>query len=83
MILEIILAAALAPAEIDPLRQAVLCAEVGLSRSVEHRDLEAFMNFLDPEVRFVTGNVSRGPEEVGQGWANFFRRTGRKFVGDH
>ncbi len=31
------------------------------------------MSFLDPEVRFVTGNVSRGPEEVGQGWAGFFQ----------
>ncbi len=78
MILEIILAAALAPAEIDPVRQAVLCAEVGFSRSVEHRDLAAFMSFLDPEVRFVTGNVSRGPEEVGQGWANFFKEDGPK-----
>ncbi len=78
MILEIIFAAALVPAEIDPVRQDVLCAEVGFSRSVEHRDLEAFMSFLDPEVRFVTGNVSRGPEEVGQGWAGFFKADGAK-----
>ena len=78
MILEIFLATALASAEIDPLRQAVLCAEVGFSRSVENRDLEAFMSFLDPEVRFVTGKISRGPEEVGQGWAAFFKADGAK-----
>ncbi len=78
MILEIFLATALASAEIDPLRQAVLCAEVEFSRSVENRDLEAFMAFLDPEVLFVTGKISRGPEEVGQGWAGFFRADGAK-----
>lgn len=73
MIIEVILAAALTVAEVDPVRQAVLCAEVGFSRSVENRDLEAFMAYLDPEVRFVTGRISRGPEEVGQGWAGFFQ----------
>jgi len=78
MILEIILAAALAPAAIDPARQAVLCAEVGFSRSVESRNLEAFMAYLDPEVRFVTGSISRGPEEVGEGWAGFFQADGAK-----
>ncbi len=76
MILEIILAAALAPAEVDPVRQAVLCAEVGFSRSVENRNLEAFMAYLDPEVRFVTGRISRGPDEVGQGWSGFFQPDG-------
>lgn len=78
MILEIFLAAALVPVEIDPVRQAVLCAEVGFSRSVERRDLEAFISYLDPEVRFVTGGISRGPEEVGQGWAGFFQADGPK-----
>ena len=72
MILEIILATTLAPVEVDPVRQAVLCAEVGFSRSVENQDFDAFKSFLDPEVRFVTGRISRGPEEVGQGWAGFF-----------
>jgi len=78
MILEIILATTLAPLEIDPVRQAVLCAEVGFSRSVENQDFEAFKSFLDPEVRFVTDRISRGPEEVGQGWANFFKEDGPK-----
>lgn len=62
MILEMFLLVAVLPAEIDPVRNALLCAEVGFSRSVENRDFEAFMAFLDPEVRFVTGRVSRGPE---------------------
>ena len=73
MILEIILAATLAPVEVDTVREAVLCAEVGFNRSVENQDFEAFKSFLDPEVRFVTGRISRGPEEVAQVWANFFK----------
>ncbi len=78
MILEIVLVVAVVPAEIDPVRNAVLCAEVGFSRSVENRDFDAFMAFLDPEVRFVTGRISRGPEEVGPGWAGFFKDDGPK-----
>ena len=78
MILEFILAATLAPVEVDPVRKAVLCAEVEFSRSVENQDFEAFKSFLDPEVRFVTGNISRGPEEVGQGWASFFQPDASK-----
>lgn len=76
MILEIILAATLAPEQIDPARQAVLCAEVTFSRSVEDRDFSAFMSFLDPEVRFVTGSIHKGPEEVGQAWAALFQPGG-------
>jgi ketosteroid isomerase-like protein len=78
MILEIFLAAAVLPIDADPARQAVVCAEVGFSRSVENRELDAFMAFLDPEVRFVTGNISRGPDEVAQGWAGFFEADGPK-----
>ncbi len=78
MILEIVLATVLAQTEVDPLRQAVLCAEVGFSRSVENRDLEAFKSYLDPEVRFVTGGVSKGPDEVAQGWSGFFQADGPK-----
>ncbi len=47
MILEMFLVVAVVPTEINPLRNAVLCAEVGFSRSVENRDFEAFMGFLD------------------------------------
>ncbi len=41
MILEIILAAALGPSDIDPVRDDVLCAEVGFSRCVEHQYRES------------------------------------------
>ena len=76
MIIEILLTAALATVDTDTVRQDVLCAEVGFSRSAEHRDLAAFVAFLDPEVRFVTGQISRGPDEVAEGWANFFKPDG-------
>jgi ketosteroid isomerase-like protein len=80
LITELILAAALAPAAIDAQRQEVVCAEVGFSRSVERRDFHAFLGFLDPEARFVTGGVARGPEEIGQGWAGFFEADGPRII---
>jgi ketosteroid isomerase-like protein len=76
MVFEILFAAAVVSAAIDPVRQDVVCAEVGFSRSVENRDFQAFIDYLDPEARFVTGQVSRGPEEIGQAWAGFFARDG-------
>ena len=76
MIIEILLTAVLATVDTDTVRQDVLCAEVGFSRSAENRDLEAFVAFMDPEVRFVTGRISRGPDEVAEGWANFFKADG-------
>jgi len=76
MIVEILFIAALTTAPDDPVRQDVLCAETAFSQSVENRDFNAFLAFLDPEARFVTGSVSRGPEEIGQGWAAFFQPDG-------
>ena len=72
MVIEILFATAVVSAAIDPLRQDVVCAEVGFSRSVENHDFEAFIAFIDPEARFDSGRVSRGPEEIGQSWAGFF-----------
>jgi ketosteroid isomerase-like protein len=76
MIIEVLLVAALTISDADQIRRAVQCAEVGFSRSVENRDLEGFVGFLDPEVRFVTGSISRGPEEVAEAWAGFFQVDG-------
>ncbi len=76
MVFEILFATAVNSAAIDPVRQDVVCAQVGFSRSDENRDCESFIAYLDPEARFVTGQVSRGPEEIGQAWAGFFARDG-------
>ena len=76
MVIEILFATAVVPAAIDRVRQDVVCAEVGFSRFVENRNSEAFIAFLDPEARFVTGQVSRGAEVIGQGWAGFFAPDG-------
>jgi len=76
MIIEFLFATAIVSASIDPRRQDVVCAEVGFSRSVEKRDFDSFIAFLDPEARFVTGAVSRGPEEIGRGWSGFFEQDG-------
>lgn len=76
MIIEFIFVATVIPDSINPHRQDVVCAEVGFSRSVENRDFDAFMAYLDPEARFITGTVARGPEEIGMGWAGFFEPDG-------
>lgn len=60
----------------DPVTRAVVCAEVGFSRAAENRDKVAFLSFVDPDARFVTGRVSRGREEIGAAWAGVFRSDG-------
>jgi ketosteroid isomerase-like protein len=76
MLVEFLIIATLSAAELEVVRHEVLCAEVRFSRAVENRDFGDFLASLDPEARFVTGQVSRGPDEIGQGWAGFFKTDG-------
>lgn len=76
MLVETVLTAALTITNTHIVRQEVLCAEVGFSRSVEDRNLAGFIGYLDPEARFVTARVARGPEEIAQAWAGFFEPDG-------
>ncbi|HUD96428.1 MAG TPA: DUF4440 domain-containing protein [Woeseiaceae bacterium] len=73
MILLVIL---LASGDTDPLRHSVICAETGFSRAAESRNLSKFLGFLDEEARFVTGEVLRGPTEIGAAWSAFFADDG-------
>ncbi|MDJ0656022.1 MAG: nuclear transport factor 2 family protein [Xanthomonadales bacterium] len=57
-------------------REQARCAEIAFSNSAERRDLAAFKSFLDPDARFVAGQISRGPDEVAAGWAPFFAEGG-------
>ena len=56
------------PASVDDI---VRCTEVAFSRSVETRNKDAFRQFLDPDTRFIGGDVLRGPAEVIAAWSVF------------
>jgi ketosteroid isomerase-like protein len=76
VIFEAFFVTALITGTADAARNELLCAEVGFSRAVESRDFETFIGFLDPEARFITGRVARGPDEIGQDWPAFFEPDG-------
>lgn len=76
MIVELLLAGALLPAQPEDLRHAVICAETGFSRSAEAKDEDAFVSFIDPDARFITGGVARGRQEIAASWAGFLSPEG-------
>ena len=55
---------------------AVRCAEIAFSLSVERRDMSAFLSFIDPDARFVASSVLKGPQEIETGWSVFFSENG-------
>ena len=67
--------AALATAN-DAVTRTVICAETGFSRAAERRDQEAFLEFVDPDARFVTGSTARGREEIAAAWGGVFVADG-------
>ena len=50
-------------------QQEVICAETGFSRAAEAKDRDAFLDFVDPDARFITGRIARGREEVAAAWS--------------
>jgi len=58
-----------AHAELD---DEVRCREIRFSKSVESGNRELFASFIDADARFVSGSVTRGPEEIATAWAVFF-----------
>ncbi len=58
------------------LQQEVICAETGFSRAAENRDLERFLEFVDPDARFANAAVSRGIDEIAASWAAVFDQEG-------
>lgn len=57
-------------------RQDVICAETGFSRAAEERDLERFLDFVDPDARFANAAVARGKVEIAATWAAVFDEEG-------
>lgn len=64
------------PADPATLQQAVICAETGFSRAAEARDLQRFLDFVDPDARFANAGVARGKDEIAAAWAPFFAAGG-------
>jgi len=61
----------------DPaLRQEVVCAETGFSLAAEAKDRAGFLGFIDPDARFVAGEVARGHAEIAQAWRTFLSADG-------
>ena len=59
----------------DPVDE-VRCREIGFSKSVESKDIEAFKTFLDPDARFISNRPRRGIEEIAAGWSFFTQVDG-------
>ena len=54
----------------------VRCHEISFSLAAEHRDIEAFSAFLDPDARFVGNSVLNGVEQITTAWSVFFEEDG-------
>ena len=70
-----ILALISAAAAADPADE-VRCREIGFSRSIENRDIEAFKTFLDPDARFISNRPRRGVDQIAEGWSFFTQADG-------
>ena len=68
MFVELLLAVAAVSPVSDAARMEVVCAETGFSRAAEAKDKAAFLSFVHPDARFVTGQVARGREQIGEAW---------------
>ncbi len=77
MLIELAIALAAATPSGEELRQQVICAETGFSRTAERKDVAAFVEFVDPDARFVGGSVSRGRAEIVAAWSWLFDSAGR------
>ena len=64
--------ATLALPALADLENEVRCREISFSKSVETQDHELFASFIDPDARFVSGKVDRGPEAIANAWTVFF-----------
>jgi len=49
----------------------VRCREIGFSKSIEARDIEAFRSFIDDDARFVSSEARRGPDQIVADWTVF------------
>lgn len=58
----------------------VRCTEIAFSQSIEQRDRDQFLSFLDPDARFVGRSVLTGPEEIVEAWSVFMSGDGPEII---
>ena len=73
LVISLTLVASLASAD---LAHEVGCREIGFSKSIENRDLEAFKSFIDPDARFISQAPLRGIEAIATSWSAFIPEDG-------
>lgn len=54
----------------------VRCTEIAFSQSIEQRDRDKFLSFLDPDARFVGQSVLAGPGAIVEAWSVFLSADG-------
>lgn len=69
MFVALLLAVTVLTVTAEDARQEVICAETGFSRAAERKDKNAFLAYVDPDARFISGTVARGRVEIGAAWA--------------
>ena len=74
--LALVLMVLVSSSAIAELAEDVRCREIGFSKSIENRDIEAFKTFLDPDARFISNRPRRGIEEIAEGWSTFTAEDG-------
>lgn len=58
------------------LQHDVECREIGFSKSVENRDADLFVSFIDSDARFVGDAVTKGPAAILELWSGFLAIDG-------
>jgi ketosteroid isomerase-like protein len=69
----IVLISSLASADVT---DEVRCREIGFSKAVENRNIEAFRSFVDADARFISNRPRRGVDEIAEGWSPFMVEDG-------
>ena len=58
----------------------VRCTEIAFSQSIEQRDRDKFLSFLDPDARFVGQSVLSGSEAIAEAWSVFLAVDGPEII---
>ena len=69
----IVLISSLASADVT---DEVRCREIGFSKSVENKNIEAFRSFVDADARFISDRPRRGVDEIAEAWSTFMVEDG-------
>ncbi len=66
--------------QVDGRAAEVRAREIAFAKTMEDRDLDAFLTFVSPEAIFFNGNEPiRGRDEIVQAWAPFFEGPAAPF----